>query len=409
MGKYRYMVSSPGAMAEFRRDYNIPDDVILELAKKGDTRWGDLDRCPFAVVSIVEGELRFPVQPLICEFLRQTRLCPTQVSNNTYKIINGVAELNRRLSLNLGLAEIFHQYSLSRNKSGLCWYLKVKKGRAKLIEGNPDKETNDDDFLWVSGRNEDTEAPIPGWYIRKDFGSADKHLAADYHQANQEAIKALLRHPTEEREASKLLGFEQTYHYTAPRKSWVTDFLCEPSPEPDPNLLSIRLVLLTAEQEMAKIRAIKSMIIGEEGESQILEATGGTSSTPAGQQEGAVLALASEQPAGQSKKRQRKEQTGPRLADEDSTERVSTELGDQTEQPQTGRSKGPTTLPVWAPEFKYQGRAISAEDSVYADKDYLLGFNLTKGLILPADMKKHDELSDLKVLRSAAKSIVLAM
>ena len=32
---------------------------------------------------------------------------------------------------------------------------------------------------------------------------------------------------------------------------------------------------------------------------------------------------------------------------------------------------------------------------------------MTKGLILPADMKKHDELSDLKVLRSAAKSIVL--
>ncbi|XP_028111557.1 uncharacterized protein LOC114309875 [Camellia sinensis] len=33
---------------------------------------------------------------------------------------------------------------------------------------------------------------------------------------------------------------------------------------------------------------------------------------------------------------------------------------------------------------------------------------MTKGLIFPADMKKHDELSDLKVLRSAAKSIVLA-
>ncbi|GMP84860.1 hypothetical protein CsSME_00038223 [Camellia sinensis var. sinensis] len=79
---------------------------------------------------------------------------------------------------------------------------------------------------------------------------------------------------------------------------------------------------------MAKIRAIKSMITGEVGESQKPEETGGTSSTPAGQQEGAVLALASEQPAGRSKKRPRKEQTGPRLADEDSTDRVSTELGD---------------------------------------------------------------------------------
>ncbi|GMP57441.1 hypothetical protein CsSME_00021538 [Camellia sinensis var. sinensis] len=248
MGKCRFMVSLPGALAEFRKEYNIPDDVHLELAKKGDIPWGDLDRCPFTVVSIVEGGLRFPVQPLIYEFLRQTRLCPTQVSNNTYKIINGVAELNRRLGLNLGLAEILHQYSLSKNKGGFCWYLKVKKGQAKFIEGNPDKETNDDDFLWMSGRYEDTEAPIPGWYIRKDFGSADyKLLADDYSRANQEAIRVLLRHLAEERESSKLLGFELTYHYTAPRKSRVTDFLRAPSPEPDPSLPTIKLVPLTAE------------------------------------------------------------------------------------------------------------------------------------------------------------------
>ncbi|GMQ10451.1 hypothetical protein CsSME_00053445 [Camellia sinensis var. sinensis] len=81
MGKYWFMVSSLRALAEFRREYNILDDVHLELAKKGDTPWAELDKCPFTVVSIVEGGLRFPVQPLTCEFLRQTRPCP--VSNNT--------------------------------------------------------------------------------------------------------------------------------------------------------------------------------------------------------------------------------------------------------------------------------------------------------------------------------------
>ncbi|GMP83763.1 hypothetical protein CsSME_00037559 [Camellia sinensis var. sinensis] len=345
MGKYRFIVSSPGALAEFRREYNIPDDVILELAKKGDTPWGDLDRCPFTVVSIVEGGLRFPVQPLICEFLRQTRLCPTQVSNNTYKIINGVAELNRRLGLNPGLAEIFHQYSLIKNKGGFCWYLKVKKGRAKLIEGNLDKETNDDDFLWVSGYYEDTKAPIPGWHIRKDFGSADyKHLAEDYNQANQEAIRVLLHHPEEERESPKLLGFEPTYNYKAPRKSRVTDFLRAPSPEPDPNLPPIELVHTTAEQEMEKIRAIKSMITGEPSDSQPPGASRGTSSTPAGQKEGAMLVLANEQPAGQSKKRPRKDLAGQHLVDEDSTKPASTDLGDQTEQQINGPSKSPSAV-----------------------------------------------------------------
>ncbi|XP_028065784.1 uncharacterized protein LOC114268763 [Camellia sinensis] len=159
---------------------------------------------------------------------------------------------------------------------------------------------------------------------------------------------------------------------------------------------------------MAKIRVIKSMITGEEGGSQPLQATGGTSSTPAGQIEGAVLALASEQAAGRSKKRQRKDRSGQQLVDEDSAEHASTELGDQTDQRLPGPSQSPATPSVWAPEYKYQGRAITAADSVYANKDHSLGFNMTKGLILPADMKKHDELSDLKVLRSAAKSIVLA-
>lgn len=98
---------------------------------------------------------------------------------------------------------------------------------------------------------------------------------------------------------------------------------------------------------------------------------------------------------------------GQHLADEDSTEQAPADLGYQTEQPISGPSKRLSAPPVWSPEFKYKGRAVSAADSVYADKDYSLGFNMTKGLILPANMKKHEELSDLKVLHSAAKSIVL--
>ncbi|GMP50906.1 hypothetical protein CsSME_00017330 [Camellia sinensis var. sinensis] len=177
MRKYQFVVSSPGAMAEFRKEFNIPDDVHLELAKKGDTHWDKLHACPFTIMSIVEGSLRFPIQPSVCKFLRQTRLCPTRISNNTYKIINGMATLNQILGLNLGLAEIFHQYILSKNNGGFCWYLKVRKGRAKLIEGNLDREMNDNDFLWVSSNYEDTETPMPGWYIRKNSGALVSILA----------------------------------------------------------------------------------------------------------------------------------------------------------------------------------------------------------------------------------------
>ncbi|GMP88686.1 hypothetical protein CsSME_00040581 [Camellia sinensis var. sinensis] len=96
---------------------------------------------------------------------------------------------------------------------------------------------------------------------------------------------------------------------------------------------------------MSKIRAIKSMIIGEASESQPSEASRGTSSMLVAPEKGAVLALASEQATGRSKKRQRKDMARQHLADEDSTKQASTDLGDQTEQPISEPSKRPSALP----------------------------------------------------------------
>lgn len=110
MGRYRFLVDTSVALATFREEYGIPNDVLLELGAVETTPWGRLDQCPFTVLSITEGGLRFPVNPLLCVFLRRTGLAPTQVSTNTYRIINGIHELNNRLGTNLGLAEILRQY-----------------------------------------------------------------------------------------------------------------------------------------------------------------------------------------------------------------------------------------------------------------------------------------------------------
>ena len=127
MGKYRYLVDTPGGLAEFRKNYNIPDDVHLILAGKDVIPWGNAGFVPFTLLSIIETGLRFPVQPLICEFLSQTRLCPTQLSTNSYRIIMGIAELNRQAGLNLGLAEIFHQYSIGSKEDGWVYYLRIRR------------------------------------------------------------------------------------------------------------------------------------------------------------------------------------------------------------------------------------------------------------------------------------------
>lgn len=170
MGKYRFLVETPGGLAEFRKDYNIPDDVQLTLAKKGVIPWGNEGFVPFTLLSIIEIGLRFPVQPLICEFLRQTRLCPTQLSTNSYRIIMGIAELNRQAGLNLGLAELFHQYSLGSKEDGWVYYLRIRRRREKIIKDTPDKDLNDDDFFWVSGNFEDHQAQIPGRRINWNKG-----------------------------------------------------------------------------------------------------------------------------------------------------------------------------------------------------------------------------------------------
>ena len=58
MGKYRFLVDSPGAIAEFRKDYHIPDDVHLSLAELDTTPWGNHGFVPFTVISIVEASFQ---------------------------------------------------------------------------------------------------------------------------------------------------------------------------------------------------------------------------------------------------------------------------------------------------------------------------------------------------------------
>ncbi|GMP81571.1 hypothetical protein CsSME_00036235 [Camellia sinensis var. sinensis] len=102
MGHYCFLIDTPVALAAFREEYGVPAD-------------GSLGECPFTVLSIIEGGLCFPAQPLICEFLRRTGLALTQ-------------------------------YTLDRTDDELNYYLKIRLGKEKLVTGTPDKDIHDDDF-----------------------------------------------------------------------------------------------------------------------------------------------------------------------------------------------------------------------------------------------------------------------
>jgi len=76
-------------------------------------------------------------------------------------------------------------------------------------------------------------------------------LKLQYQHPNLDALRAALRY--RDRGWVELLNFELTHRYSSKRKTRVTDFLLEPSPEPDLTLLQINLIPLTEEQEMAKL------------------------------------------------------------------------------------------------------------------------------------------------------------
>ncbi|XP_028104198.1 uncharacterized protein LOC114303275 [Camellia sinensis] len=393
MGKYRYLVETPGGMAEFRQDYQIPDDVQLVLAKKDATPWDNEGFVPFTLQSIIETGLRFPVQPLICEFLRQTRLCPTQLSTNTYRIIMGIAALNHQTGLNLGLAEIFHQYSIGSKNAGGVYYLRIRRRREKIIKHTPDKDLNDDDFFWVSGNFEDFQAQIPGRPINWKMGEPDfAHLHSLYSYPNLGVLRAAFR--VKERDWAKLLNFEPTYRYSGRRKAKVTDFLLEEAPEPDPTLPEIRLVPLTAEEEMAKKSRVRAL----------LTSTTRAEVTPTTEVQPAVVALPSQRPSSsRPSKRARSTSAEQQLVDEIESVPQSPHPASQPEQTDRARS------PKWAPPLIFNDRNIKATDSVVAEKDHQLAFNLAKSVCLPKDMEHYLKQlnTEMKSIRSASKSMIL--
>ena len=105
-------------MAEFRANYGIPDDVLIRLDDP-ENPFNDHTFTngwmPFLLVTIIECGVQFPFHPLLMTCLKKWRLCPCQLMPNSFKIIMGIAELNRILNINLGVHYIEDVYDLCKS------------------------------------------------------------------------------------------------------------------------------------------------------------------------------------------------------------------------------------------------------------------------------------------------------
>ena len=70
---YSHLLSSEVYLANFRATYNVPKDVDIAYCHKGDInlhRRTSLNTVFFPFMAILEGRIRFPVDPLIVGTLR---------------------------------------------------------------------------------------------------------------------------------------------------------------------------------------------------------------------------------------------------------------------------------------------------------------------------------------------------
>uniref|UniRef100_A0A2N9I0U4 Uncharacterized protein n=1 Tax=Fagus sylvatica TaxID=28930 RepID=A0A2N9I0U4_FAGSY len=130
-------------MAVFRQVYEIPDDVGLKYVHWSDALVPASGCLLLPVVAIVEGGIRFPLDPLMADFLSHLhRLSPSQVNPNVFK----------RLGLELGIHDILRTYILHHNSKTDAYSLRPRDVDFTLVNGLPDTNRGfDEDYLIVSG------------------------------------------------------------------------------------------------------------------------------------------------------------------------------------------------------------------------------------------------------------------
>ena len=84
---YSYLLSSEASLATFRVTYGVPEDVDIAYCHEGDI---NIQRCHgvntifFPLMAVLEGGIRFPVDPLVIGTLRFYVLCPDELLPNFY-------------------------------------------------------------------------------------------------------------------------------------------------------------------------------------------------------------------------------------------------------------------------------------------------------------------------------------
>lgn len=139
---FSHLLRTEATLATFRARFEVPLDVDIEYCPKGNI---ENDQCPrvafFPLMVILEGGVRFPMDPLLVRTLSVYCLCPNQLPPNSFKVVSCISLLNNLYGLCLNHNDIKFMYNMCGN-TRLGYYLKVQDTVVRIISCVPDSNKN---------------------------------------------------------------------------------------------------------------------------------------------------------------------------------------------------------------------------------------------------------------------------
>ncbi|KAL7238106.1 hypothetical protein ACSBR2_004242 [Camellia fascicularis] len=137
---HKWRVDTPTKIENFRREFNIPVNVHIRLMDKDAFIMPGDNYMSFPIVSIIEDGIRFSLNILFREMMYYYHLNPIQLAINTFRIINGIAELCHQHNARLTPFDIQYCYTICSLKStnGISKYLKPRSTAYKMTVNLPD-------------------------------------------------------------------------------------------------------------------------------------------------------------------------------------------------------------------------------------------------------------------------------
>ena len=123
----------------------------------------------FPLMSILEGGVRFPIDPLLLNTFRYYWLSLDQFPPIFYQVVSCVSRLNQTFGLQLDQHDVNHMYNLCGKKRS-NYYLKVRDMRVRLASYLLDSNRNSaEEYVRVSSKWFAGDVPPP--LSRREVGS----------------------------------------------------------------------------------------------------------------------------------------------------------------------------------------------------------------------------------------------